>query len=162
MLYHIERGPWNHDNLEFMTTQDLTWYIIEQFVVAQVACVHAQYAHHLSEGDDIEQLISDEIEQIMTQARDVVGAPFIEGAPVHVMLRSTMYQCEPEHLEDAVSHDLQQRAESALELLDKIDYAVMDTFIKKHIKKDTVVYWGLDVNDLEDTDNEPQLLIGDM
>jgi len=134
--------------------------MIRQFVLAQVACVHAQYAHHHNTDVDIEQLIYDDVERIIADAHGVVGAPFIEGAPVHIMIRSTMYQCEPEHLEDLVSDTLQEQVESALELLDKLDYAVMDTFIKKHIKKDTVEYWGLDERHLEETDNEPQLLIG--
>lgn len=156
----IIRGPNPPDDLDLFTTEDLAWYIVHQVVIAQVACVNAQYVHHLDDDTNLERLIFDEVAGIMNDAKAVKGAPFIEGAPVHVMLRSTMYQCEPEHLDKHVSHELAEQAKFGIELIEHLDYAVMDTFIRKHLVKDTVAYWGFDETDLEEADNEPTLLIG--
>ena len=151
---HIDIGP-------NPTTEELSYMLILHAVRGQIACVTAQYSHHLEEGEDINDVISDETDVLMKEIKACKNAPFHEGAPVHIMLRSYIYQCETFHLEDVlINNDTAERAVAIVEIMEWVDYYLLDKLVKKMMSRDEGEYWSLDERDLTESDESPIMIIG--
>lgn len=158
LTHHMVRGL-NDPSFEELTNDGLSWVIVTLLVTAQVACVNAQNIQHMDEGDDINEVVQDQIRQIIADAQRVKGAPFYEGAPVHIMLRGFLYQCEDYHFEDT-ELDLKttEQALYGIKLAEYIDYHILDSIARRQLPRDSVEYWSLHEDDLGTGDDEPILL----